>query len=51
MGGRIIGGYLEGAFFKQLFIKDQTSRFGMEQFYLGPETVVENEHVSTSLCC
>ena len=51
MGGRIIGGYLEGAFFKQLFIKDQTSQFGMEQFYLGPETVVENEHVSTSLCC
>ena len=44
-GGRIIGGYLEGAFFKQFLIKDQTARFGMEQFYLGPETVVENEYL------
>lgn len=40
-GGRIIGGDLEGAFFKQFLVKDQTARFGMEQFYLGPETVVE----------
>ena len=47
-GGRIIGGYLEGAFFKQFLIKDQTARFGMEQFYLGPETVVENEYLPTS---
>ena len=29
-------------------VKDQTARFGMEQFYLGPETVVENEYVPTS---
>ena len=47
-GGRIIGGYLEGAFFKQFLIKDQAARFGMELFYLGPETVVENEYVPTS---
>lgn len=40
-GSRIIGGDLEGAFFKQFLIKDQTARFGMEQFYFGSETVVE----------
>ena len=47
-GSRIIGGYLEGVFFKQFLIKGQTARFGMEQFYLGSEMIVENEYVPTS---